>query len=119
MQYTIPADGETRVCHLRATPVEAPEFSTYSTLTVKAGTPPAMRPLDMPLVLKPYRHENELFGYLPRYPVDNQVYFDLQNRPFIATPAGLKMESDRAWTMSDLRTAVRARCAKHFCLAFA
>jgi len=106
VQYTIPADGETRVCHLRATPVEAPELSTYSTLTVKAGTPPAMRPLDMPLVLKPYRHENELFGYLPRYPVDNQVYFDLRNRPFIATPAGLKMESDGAWTRSDLRTAV-------------
>ncbi|UCC59465.1 MAG: hypothetical protein JSV02_06840, partial [Dehalococcoidia bacterium] len=70
--YTVPAEGVTQVCHLRATPTEDPEFSTYSTLTVLAGVAPAVRPLSMPLALEPYRHENEQFGYLPDYPVQSQ-----------------------------------------------
>ncbi len=107
VRYTIPAEGQTRVCHVRATPVDAPEFTTYSTLTATAGKPPATRPLEMPLVLKPYAHENEQFGYLPKYPLDNQVYFDLKNRPFVAAPAGLKVKRGDAWEMADLRTAVR------------
>jgi len=109
IRYTIPSEGQTRVCHLRATPTEDPDFSTYSTLSVKAGVAPATRPLVMPIVLKPYRHENELFGYLPDYPVECEMYFDLANRPLTTTPDGIAAWRDGRWTCADLQTAVRAR----------
>ena len=38
---------------------------------------------NLPFTIKPYEHENEQFGYLPDYPVDNQVYFDCENRPYV------------------------------------
>ena len=107
--YGVPAEGETRVCHLRATPVDAPDFSTYSTLTVKASAARATQPLEMPLLLKPYQHENEQFGYLPDYPLENQVYFDLKNRPFVNTGAGVATLRDGQWTTSDLDETVTLR----------
>jgi len=105
IQYTVPAEGQTRVCHLRATPAECPDFTTYSTLTVIAGTSPATRPLNMPLVLKPYRHENERFGYLPDYPTESEFYFDLKNRPFTQADEALHTWRDGQWTASSLGTA--------------
>lgn len=107
--YTAPARGETRVCHLRATPADDPDFSTYSTLTVKAGVAPTGKLLTMPRVLKPYRHENEVFGYLPDYPLDWEMYFDLENRPLVRTRKGLAASRDGRWTTTDLRTAVKRR----------
>lgn len=104
--YTVPAEGQTWLCHLRATPAEDPDFSTYSTLIVKAGTAPAARPFQAPLVLTPYRHENEQFGYLPDYPTESQVYFSPKNRPFVTTSAGLQTWRDRRWTAAELRAAV-------------
>jgi hypothetical protein len=106
VRYTVPAEGVTQVCHLRATPAEDPEFSTYSTLTVLAGVAPAARPLAMPLVLKPYLHENELFGYLPDYPVESQVYFDPENHPFVRTSTGIATQRDGHWAAIDFRYAV-------------
>ncbi len=106
---TVPAEGETAVCHLRATPKEQPGFSTYSTVMVKAGPAPASKPLDMPMVLKPYAHENEQFGYLPDYPVDNQIYFDLQNRPYVRTGAGIETLRDGKWTATNFASAVTSR----------
>ena len=108
LQYTVPAEGQTRVCHLRATPAEDPDFSTYSTLTVQAGEAPAAKPLEMPLVLKPYEHENEQFGYLPDYPVETQMYHDLENRPFVRVPGGVATLRDGQWSTSDLETAVQS-----------
>ncbi|MGM0492394.1 MAG: hypothetical protein ACQER1_05595, partial [Armatimonadota bacterium] len=81
--FEAPADGEQRVCHVRATPAEAPEFTTYATLTAIGGESPVGEPLDLPLVLEPWAHENRQFGYLPEYPVDQQVYFDLENRGYV------------------------------------
>ncbi len=106
VRYTVPAEGATQVCHLRATPVEAPEFSTYSTLTVTAGVAPAAGPLNMPLVLKPYQHENEQFGYLPDYPTQSQVYFDPENRPFVRTSTGIARRTGGRWETIELRDAV-------------
>lgn len=102
VRYTVPEEGQTRVCHLRATPAEHPDFSTYSTLTVKAGVPPAAAPLKMPLVLTPYRHENEQFGYLPDFPVESQVYFDLENRPWVRTSRGLETCRDGKWSTAEV-----------------
>jgi len=111
LHYTVPADGQSNVCHLRATPAEDPDFSTYSTLTVKTGVAPAARPMEMPITLKPYQHENELFGYLPAYPVENQVYFNLQNRPLVRAAGGTETWRDGRWIRSDLRTAVKSETA--------
>ncbi|MBN1421691.1 MAG: BNR-4 repeat-containing protein [Planctomycetes bacterium] len=102
IRYAIPPAGETRVCRIRATPENAPEFSTYSTLACLAGEAPAAKPLDMPIVLAPYRHENELFGYLPSYPVGNQPYFDLQNHPVVRAGGGIAMRRDAGWEETDL-----------------
>ena len=76
--FTVPPEGGT--AHIRATPEEAPDFTTYSTLTARAGEAPA---LSIPVQLRPYQHENELFGYLPGYPTASQPYFDMENRPFL------------------------------------
>ncbi|NQU19843.1 MAG: BNR-4 repeat-containing protein [Candidatus Nealsonbacteria bacterium] len=106
VRYTVGAQRVTRVCHLRATPAEDPEFSTYCTLTAEAGVAPAAKPLSMPLVLEPYRHENEQFGYLPDYPVESQVYFDPENRPFVRTSSGIATHRDGRWAAIDFRKAV-------------
>lgn len=103
VRYTVPADGRTAVCHLRATPEQEPEFSTYSTLAICAGEAPAHRPLEMPLVLKSYEHENEQFGHVLDFPAENQVYFDLKNRPFAWTGGGLSGWRDGAWAVTKLQ----------------
>ena len=97
---TVPALGETRVVCVRATPLDGSGFSTFSTLTLKTGEVPASKPLVLPIVLKPYEHENEQFGYLPDYPLENQVYFDLHNQPFIRTSGGIATLRDGKWTTS-------------------
>ena len=107
--YTAPPAGEQRVCHLRATPVDTPDVSTHATLTCIAGDAPATRPLDMPLVLKPYEHENEQLGYLPDYPVEHEMYFDPANRPFTRAGAGLATMEDDTWTTTSLAKAVTRR----------
>lgn len=106
--YTIPSDGSSATVHLRATPVENPDFSTYSTLIVKAGAAPAAAPLTLPLTLKPYQHENEQLGYLPDYPTESQPYFDLQNRPWVRTAGGARHWANGRWETIDLQKAVTA-----------
>lgn len=104
--YTFPETGSTATAHLRATPVEDPTFSTYATLIVKAGAAPADAPLSLPLVLKPYQHENEQLGYLQEYPLENQLYFDLKNQPWVRTAAGASHWRDGHWQSIDLKLAV-------------
>ena len=49
---------------------------------VIAGPSPVSEPLAGPVVLHRYQHENYQFGYAPDY-IENEVYFDLNNRPYI------------------------------------
>jgi len=109
VHYAAGSDAATRTCHLRITPQADPEVTTYSTLAVKTGAAPASRPLDMPLVLEPYQHENEQFGYRPDYPVEIEVYFDLENRPFVQTGQGLVTRRDGRWATADLLPAAQSR----------
>lgn len=109
LHFTAPAEGEQRTCHVRATPADDSGFSTFSTLVVRGGAPPAKSPLTMPIVLQPYEHENEQFGYLPEYPVENQVYFDLENRPYVRTSTGVARQRDGRWVHSALAAAVTRR----------
>ena len=101
LAFTVPAEGDTHEFYLRATPAGAPEFSTYSTVVVKRGVAPAAAKLNMPIVLTPYRHENEQFGYLPDYPVECQVYFDMANRPAVRTRRGVATRRDGRWQSVD------------------
>jgi hypothetical protein len=112
-RYTVPPAGESRVCHVRATPKENGDFTTYSTLTVNAGTAPASQPLKIPVQLRPYQHENEQFGYLPDYPTQSQLYFDQDNRPLARVSGGVAALRDGQWMTSELRTSVVAR-SPHF-----
>lgn len=97
VRYTAGKDGEVRICHLRAVPESDPELTTYSTLEVRTGDAPASAVLPMPIVLRPYQHENQQFGYLPEYPLENQMYFDLQNRPFTVSGAGIATLQEGGW----------------------
>ena len=101
-----PADGQRQVAYVRATPTQAPRMTTYATLTAVGGQSPVDQPLQLPLVLQPYAHENRQFGYLPDYPVNQQVYFDLQNRPFVVDGSTLYHQADGRWQPTDLRQAV-------------
>ena len=92
-----PAGDARTACRLRITPDDGGGFTTYSTIALVPGESPAASPLPIPLDLRPYRHENEQFGYLPDYPLDNQVYFDLENRPFVTARNSLWAFRDGAW----------------------
>ncbi len=103
LDCVLPDTVDTANCHLRASPEDTPAFSTYATVTLHRDTPPYTQPLDLPLVLKPYSHENAQFGYLPQYPTDNQVYFRADRRPFIVSDTTLQYWHDNAWTsLSDV-----------------
>ena len=105
----LPSRGEARSARIRVTPLDDSGFSTYSTLTVKAGAAPATESLPMPILLKPYKHENEQFGHMADYPVENQVYFDRRNRPFIRTSGGLAFWRDDHWATSPFSSSVKSR----------
>lgn len=105
----MPPHGQTRLAYIRATPLDDSGFSTYSTLSMKSGLPSAARPLAMPILLKPYEHENEQYGYQADYPVDNQAYFDLKNNPFIRTSSGITTWRNGSWDTSLLSSAIQTR----------
>ncbi len=112
--FTAPDDnGEALVCHVRATPVQDterfPQYTTYATLAVHAGQAPADQPLDLPLELSPYSHENRQLGYLPDYVVHNQVYFDLENRPYAISSRDLYRRIDGEWIGTEITDAVVRR----------
>ncbi|HOZ49206.1 MAG TPA: BNR-4 repeat-containing protein [Candidatus Hydrogenedentes bacterium] len=98
VRYRVSAEGDAWACHVRATPNDDSGVTTFSTLRLRRGTAPAAEPLVPPLVLEPYRHENELFGYLPQYPCSNQVYFDLKGAPVVCADTGVAVWRDGAWT---------------------
>ncbi|MDZ7619004.1 MAG: BNR-4 repeat-containing protein, partial [Patescibacteria group bacterium] len=109
VRYTAPPLGESRLCHLRATPIDSPAVSTYATVICIASEAPAAETLDMPLVLKPYEHENEQLGYVPDYPVEYEMYFDPANRPYTRAGTGVATMRDGAWTTTNLAQSVTRR----------
>ncbi len=109
-QYHVPdstGEDESLTCRLRATSETYPEVSTFSTLSLRTGTSPVRRPIRLPLVLKPYKHENAQFGFVPDCPVENQIYFDLDNLPFVRTEKGISTLRDGRWTETDFGSSVR------------
>lgn len=109
------AMGQDGLCLLKAAYSSDPEMSVGSSIRVHVGQSPAGRPLELPIRLKPYEHENAQFGYAPRYP-PNAVFFDLKNRPFIRTRTGDRDRStgihtlvDGVWAEKPFLPALRAK----------
>ena len=104
--FTAPGQGKELKCYVRALSEQSPGISTYASLTVKGEKIEAGRPIDLPMVLQPFVHENRQFGYLPDYPVDNQVYFDLQNRPCVVSAHNLYRKSGDEWLTTRISESV-------------
>jgi len=102
VRVDIEAGARPTECYLRATPARLPEFSTYSTLTIEPGDPPADRPLKMPITLEPYRHENAQFGYAPNYPTENQPFFDLDGRPSVMAGGSCRSLREGTWIAGEM-----------------
>lgn len=102
IRYQVGSAGEDRECFLRVHLDEPSEMTTYSALTVRSGKAPATFPLSLPLILRPYEHENEQFGYLPDYPTESQVFFDLENRPYVSAGGDLFVWDGRGWERRGL-----------------
>lgn len=100
LHLRVPETGSTWTCRVRAT---CGGLSTYSTVTLVRGEAPALSAVLDPLVLKPFEHENEQFGYLPGYPLTNQPYFDPENRPVVAGGSGLRSRRGAEWVETALR----------------
>ena len=97
LEYRMPSKGTEWKCYVRASVLDETRFSTWSSVTLRRGVAPATSPVKIPIKLEPYRHENEQFGYLPDYPLDNQMYFDMENRPFIISSSGVFFLRGGAW----------------------
>ncbi len=108
LAYEVPEEAPARV-HLRGTPVDDTGFSTFATLKVTPGAAPAREPLPLPLELKPYRHENEQFGYSPDFPTDWELYFDRDNRPATRTGEGVKTLEAGEWRLTPISETARTR----------
>ena len=97
LDYQVPARGTEWKCYVRASVLDETRFSTWSSVTLRRGSAPAQAPVKIPVKLAPYQHENEQFGYLPEYPLDNQVYFDMKNRPLVIASDGVFYTHGGAW----------------------
>ena len=97
LAYKVPSKGAEWKCYVRASVLDENGFSTWSSVALRRGVAPALSPVKVPVKLEPYRHENEQFGYLPKYPLDNQVYFDMKNRPFVVSSDGVLALRGGVW----------------------
>lgn len=108
-------EGESISVTLTASAAKEPQARSSSGLEVRIGDSPVSRPLGMPIVLRPFAHENVQFGYAPDY-MTNEVYFDRQNRPAIrqrtestyGTTGVYLLETDGTWVHRGFLDAIRA-----------
>ena len=77
-----------------------PALIASAGIKVRVGQSPVSQTLDLPIVLKPYQHENYQFGYAPDY-IANEVYFDPDNRPFIRDRTANKYYSGALTLLED------------------
>ena len=105
--------GSTLRGTVSATAVSDPTIQASASLVVKVS-PSLIAPSDKPIVLKPYEHENVQFGYAPEY-IPNEVYFDLQNRPWMRErtesvygSTGVQLLENGKWVLRPFIDAVKA-----------
>jgi len=97
VQIAVPNEGAAQTFFVRATPLDDSGVTTYSAVHVRPEKAPVAGPLAIPLVLRPYEHENAQFGYLPDYPLTNQPYFDMENQPVITSDSSISIVRGNAW----------------------
>jgi hypothetical protein len=108
LEYTLPdSGGEARTTRLVIGPQDGTEYTTYASLSASTKRKTA-KPLSTPLRLRPYRHENAQFGYWSDYPTTWEKYVDLNNRPSVRVPEGIKTLRDGEWQLSDFSETVES-----------
>ncbi len=108
------AEGEEYGAFLMASAEGEPTAMSTSAINVRAGESPVSEPLEMPIVLRPFAHENVQFGYDPDY-MRNEVYFDAQNIPWIrqrteshtGTTGVYTLDEDLDWVHRGFEDAIR------------
>ncbi len=98
IQLSWKGDQQDQSVHLRAT---CGEFSTYSTLYAKSDPSFTGSSLTMPIILAPFHHEQEQFGYYPDYPTHNQPYFDADNQPYVVSDNSILSFHNGAWNQAS------------------
>lgn len=91
----------------------APTVVASAGLELRPGVAPAGQALTLPIVLRPYEHENWQFGYAPDY-APNEVYFDRHNRPYIrqrgesdTVSTGLQVLEGGRWILRPFTAAIQ------------
>jgi hypothetical protein len=107
---TAPPGAHPRI-RIVATSTRHPAFATWSTLEARVDTTVSRR-IEVPLIYRPYEHENERFAYTPDYPNDNQLYFAPDDRPFTLTGAGLQRLDADGWQVAPGNAGLRSLTSK-------
>ncbi len=92
--------GDMFNAYLIARPLGDPKLVASAGIQIRAGESLVSEPLNLPIVIKPYQHENYQFGYAPDY-IANEVYFDHNNRPFIRDRSANKYYTGALTTLED------------------
>ncbi len=111
-----PPEGTELHVFVRASAAGEPTAMASSGINLRVGDSPVSEPLDLPIVLRPYEHENVQFGYAPDY-MRNEVYFGLDNAPWIrqrtegryGTTGVHTLAEQTNWVYSDFIEAIRAK----------
>ncbi len=110
-----PPEGTELHVFLQASAANEPSAVASSGINVRVGESPVSQPLDMPVVLRPFEHENVQFGYDPDY-MRNEVHFDLNNEPWIRQrtdsqygTTGVYTLDGGEWVYRDFIEAIRAK----------
>lgn len=95
-----PPEGTELHVFLRASADGEPTAISSAGINIRVGESPVSRPLEMPIVLRPFEHENVQFGYDPQY-MRNEVYFGLDNRPWIRQRTESNYGTTGVFTLTD------------------
>ncbi len=101
--------------NLEVVAADNPLAAASARLQVRVGPSPVAQPLSMPIVLRPYEHEDWQFGYAPEFE-PNEVCFDRANRAWIRHrtehrhwSAGAQVLEGDGWAMRPWTDALRER----------
>ncbi|MFP6582506.1 MAG: BNR-4 repeat-containing protein [Candidatus Hydrogenedentota bacterium] len=97
LRYDVPYSGDLWPFHVRATPRDKSGFSTYVTIDLRRDSGQSAEARAMPIVLRPYAHENAQFGYRADYPLSGEVYFDTENTPVVSAKNELNVLQNGQW----------------------
>ncbi len=103
-------DGERLSARIIARSTRHPNIDTWTTIEARVG-PPAPLSFEIPLVYRPYEHENEQFAYTPDYPNDNQLYFAPDNTAFARGDDGIYRLDEKTWRFIGSINGKRYRAA--------